>query len=46
MNKCKTCLVRYVCGQEYEYECLTNDYRHYMEDTQKIQDLEKEKDND
>lgn len=41
-NKCRTCLARYVCDREYEWECQTHDYFHYIEDKQKVEELNKE----
>ena len=43
MDKCKTCLARYICDREYEWECQTHYFLHYMADKQKIKELEKEK---
>lgn len=42
-DKCTTCMTRYVCNNEYEWECKENNYRYYFEDKQKIKELEKEK---
>ena len=42
MDKCKTCLARYICDREYEWECQTRYFFHYIEDKQKIKELEKE----
>lgn len=33
-TRCYFCLTRYVCGEEYEFECQKNDFCHFSPDTE------------